>query len=59
VPYLRGNGRGDQYVRVNIEVPKKLNENQKAILREFAEVSEETHEQRKSFFEKMKDALGM
>lgn len=59
VPHLRGNGRGDQYVRVNIEVPKKLNESQKALLREFAEVSEETHEQRKSFFDKMKDALGM
>ena len=59
VPHLRGSGRGDQYVRVNIEVTKKLNESQKAILREFAEVSEETYEQRKSFFEKMKDALGM
>jgi molecular chaperone DnaJ len=60
IPFLRGNGRGDQYVKVNVEVPKKLNEKQKSILREFAEVSgDESHEQRKSFFEKMKDAFGM
>ena len=58
IPYLRGNGRGDQYVKVNIEVPKKLNDKQKALLREFAEISgDETHEQRKGFFDKMKDAF--
>lgn len=60
IPYLRGNGRGDQFVKVNIEVPKRLNDKQKSILKEFAEISgDDTHEQRKSFFEKMKDALGM
>ncbi len=60
VPFIRGNGRGDQYVKVSVEVPKKLNEKQKTILREFAELSgDEYHEQRKSFFNKMKDALGM
>ncbi|NLL05141.1 MAG: molecular chaperone DnaJ [Clostridiaceae bacterium] len=60
IPFLRGNGRGDQYVKVQVEVPKKLNEKQKAILREFAEVSgDEVHEQRKTFFDKMKNALGM
>lgn len=60
VPFLRGNGRGDQYVKVTIEVPRKLNEKQKAILRDFAEVSgDDVHEQRKGFFDKMKDALGM
>ncbi|MCX7746841.1 MAG: molecular chaperone DnaJ [Clostridia bacterium] len=60
VPFLRGNGRGDLYVKVNVEVPKKLNEKQKSILKEFAELSgDDIHEQRKSFFNKMKDALGM
>ncbi|MCX7923213.1 MAG: molecular chaperone DnaJ [Clostridia bacterium] len=60
IPFLRGNGRGDQYVKVNVEVPKKLSDNQKALLREFAELSgDETHEQRKGFFDKMKDAFGM
>ncbi|QNU68549.1 molecular chaperone DnaJ [Ruminiclostridium herbifermentans] len=58
IPYLRGNGRGDQYVKVNIEVPKKLSERQKELLREFAEISgDDTHEQRKGFFDKMKDAF--
>lgn len=58
IPFLRGNGRGDQYVKVNIEVPKKLNDKQKALLREFAELSgDEIHEQRKGFFDKMKDAF--
>jgi molecular chaperone DnaJ len=60
IPFIRGNGRGDQYLKVNVEVPKKLNEQQKAILKEFADVSgDEVHEQRKSFFNKMKDALGI
>jgi molecular chaperone DnaJ len=60
IPYLRGNGRGDQYVKVEIDVPKKLNEKQKELLREFAEISgDEACEKRKSFFDKMKDALGM
>ncbi|MCX7842684.1 MAG: molecular chaperone DnaJ [Clostridia bacterium] len=58
IPFLRGNGRGDQYVKVVIEVPKHLSEKQKALLKEFAEISgEESHEQRKGFFEKMKDAF--
>lgn len=60
IPFLRGNSRGDQYVKVNIEVPKRLDERQKALLREFAEISgDEAHEQRKGFFDKMRDALGM
>jgi len=60
IPYLRGSGRGDQYVKVEIDVPTKLNERQKELLREFAAISgDEIYERRKSFFEKMKDALGM
>jgi molecular chaperone DnaJ len=58
VPFLRGNGRGDQYVKVNVEVPKKLSETQKALLREFADLGgDDAHEQRKGFFDKMKDAF--
>lgn len=60
IPYLKGNGRGDQYVKVNVEVPRKLNAKQKEILTQFAEASgDEVYEERKSFFEKMKDVLGM
>ena len=39
VPYLNGNGRGDQYVTVNIETPKNLTKEQKELLREFAEAT--------------------
>ena len=60
VPFLRGNGRGDQYIKVDIDVPKKLNDKQKAVLKSFADISgDDVHEQRKSFFNKMRDALGM
>lgn len=60
IPYLRGNGRGDQYVKVVVEVPKKLNEKQRTLLKEFSELSgDEVHEQRKGFFDKMKDVFGM
>lgn len=51
-----GYGRGDQYVQVKVEVPKKLNEEQKELLRQFAQTSgqHEIHEQGKSFWEKVK-----
>ncbi|MEM4704072.1 MAG: molecular chaperone DnaJ [Candidatus Bathyarchaeia archaeon] len=35
-PKLRGHGRGDLLVRVNVDVPKKLTERQKALLEELA-----------------------
>ncbi len=60
IPFLRGNGRGDQYVKVEIDVPKKLSEKQKELLVQFAETTgDEVYERRKGFFDKMKDALGM
>jgi molecular chaperone DnaJ len=57
---LRGHGRGDQYVKVNIEVPKALNDKQKELLKQFADsIGDDAHAMRKSFFDKMKDALGI
>ena len=38
MPQLRGGGKGDQLVRVNVEVPKKLSADQRGKLEEFAEV---------------------
>ncbi len=60
IPYLRNsNQRGDQYVTVNVEVPKKLNDKQKELLRQFASAmgEDDVHGQKKSFFKKMKDAF--
>jgi len=35
VPSLRGSGRGDQYLRIKLTVPKNLTARQKELLREF------------------------
>lgn len=55
---LRGAGKGDQYVRIKIDVPKKLTEKQKTILEQFAEeMGEKPDNDKKGFFGKMKDAF--
>ncbi len=37
IPYLRGPGRGDQYVTVNVTIPKGLSKEQKEALQKFDE----------------------
>lgn len=37
IPHIRGNGRGDHYIRVKIVVPKNLTAKQKELLKEFEE----------------------
>ncbi len=59
IPNVRGHGRGDQYVKVTVKVPKNLSEKQKQILREFAnETGETISGHKKGIFDKVKDALG-
>ena len=56
IPHLRGSGRGDQLVKVRLEVPKKLDEEQRALLERFADsMGEELHPEHKSFFDKVKE----
>lgn len=55
IPFIRGKGRGDQYVTVTVEVPKNLSSKQKELLKEFDE--DKNYKQKKSFAEKMKDFL--
>lgn len=58
LPDLRSGRRGDQLVQVLIEVPKKLNEKQKTLLREFAGTEDPAHmPQKKGFWDKVKDAI--
>lgn len=59
VPKLHGNGaRGDQYVKIAVEIPKNLSEKQKDILRQFGDTVESAkYHNRKSFLDKMKDFL--
>ncbi|MBO5136099.1 MAG: molecular chaperone DnaJ [Clostridia bacterium] len=54
---LHGNGaRGDQYVKVNIEIPKNLNDKQKALLKQFADsVTPSNYAKKKKFIDKIKE----
>jgi molecular chaperone DnaJ len=54
LPVLEGRGRGDQLVRVFVEVPRKLTERQEELLREFDRIDQELSGS-KSFFEKIVD----
>ncbi len=56
VKHLNSSQRGDQYVTVNIEVPKNLSKKQKEVLKELERsLAEASYEKRKSFFERLKD----
>ncbi len=56
---LGGRGRGDQYVRIAIEIPRNLSQKQKKLLEEFDSESEDkNYQKRKSFFDKIKDMFG-
>lgn len=53
------NKRGDQLVKVKVEVPRKLTARQKELLKEFGDSSEaETHPENKGFFDKVRELFG-
>lgn len=59
-PSVRGTGTGDQHVKVKVEIPKKISNEQAEHLREFAKESgyNQAKEQKgESFFSKVKDAF--
>lgn len=58
IPHIGGRGRGDQIVEVYVEVPKRLSEKQKELLREFKRLEGENTAEHKSFFQRMRDAFG-
>ena len=56
IPHLNSKGRGDQYVKVTIEVPRNLNDEQKKLLTEFDKsCSSKNYHKRSSFFDKVKN----
>ena len=57
MPDVRGGRRGDQYVVVQIVVPKDLNAEQKALLRKVGGLTGKPEKVSKSFFEKLRDAI--
>ncbi|MBQ1388547.1 MAG: molecular chaperone DnaJ [Clostridia bacterium] len=58
IPSLNGRGRGDEYVKVTIEVPKNLSKKQKELLKEFDSCStDKNYPGRKSLKDKL-EAFG-
>jgi molecular chaperone DnaJ len=58
LPDVRSYRTGDELVQIVIEVPKKLNDRQKQLLRDFAESDDaRIQEERKGFFDKLKDLI--
>lgn len=60
VPHLRGGGRGDMIVRVNVVTPKNLSKDQRDLLKQLAESlsSGVKPQEDRGFMGKIKDALG-
>ena len=56
---LHGRGKGDQYVKITVEIPRNLNKKQKELLTELDRSSDDkNYHKRKSFFTKMKEVFG-
>jgi len=59
IPNLNGYQRGDQHVRITVEVPENLTRKQRDLLEQFAAISgEDAHPQSKSFFDKVREMFG-
>ena len=56
IQYLNGRGRGDQYVIVDVEIPKKVTRAQREALKAFEDsMKEDNYEKRKGFFKDLRD----
>jgi molecular chaperone DnaJ len=59
VPYLRGSGRGDQMVVINIAIPKSLSQEQRSLFEQLAiTLGSDVKPQERSFFDWLKETLG-
>jgi molecular chaperone DnaJ len=59
MPDVRGGRRGDQYVLVQIVVPKDLSAEQRALLRKVGGLTGKPEKISKGFFEKLRDAISL
>jgi molecular chaperone DnaJ len=58
-PHLNGRGRGDQYVRMNIEIPRNLSSKQKKAVKEFdGALTDKNYAKQRTFREKLKKMFG-
>jgi molecular chaperone DnaJ len=59
VPFLRGSGRGDQLVVLNVDIPKHLNAEQRQIFDQLAKsLGSEVRPQERGFLDWLKETLG-
>jgi molecular chaperone DnaJ len=59
VPHLRGNGRGDEMVVVNVEVPKNMSAEQRKLMEQLADsLGSEVRPAERGFLDWLKDTLG-
>jgi len=59
VPHLRGNGRGDQLVIINVDIPKSLSNEQREMIEKLGKsLGTEVTPQERGFFDRLKDVLG-
>ena len=56
VPHLRGERRGDQLVVINVEIPKRVSDDQRQLLEQLADsLGSEVHPQERSLFDQVRD----
>jgi molecular chaperone DnaJ len=59
VPGLQSSGKGDMFVKVRVETPRKLTKRQRELLGELGETFNiENKPEPRSLFEKVKDIFG-
>lgn len=58
IQHLNASGKGDMFIKVNIEVPRRMNEEQKELLRQFdSTLTPKEYDQKRSFFDRVRDAF--
>jgi molecular chaperone DnaJ len=58
MPVLQGFGHGDQRVLLNVSVPRRLTDDQRRLLEEFEQsTDEQTYKHDEGFFDKLKSAF--
>jgi molecular chaperone DnaJ len=59
VPHLRSSARGDQLVMVNVEIPQRLNAEQRQLFEQLAKsLGSEVRPQERGFLDWLKETLG-
>ncbi len=61
IPQLRGNGRGDELIVTQVDIPKHLSEEQKVLFQQLGTTlgTEVIIEEKQSFVDRVKEALGL